>query len=104
MQKHFIELIAKEKEKGKTILLSRHIFEEVQRTCDCVGIIRQGKIVTLDSIETLRKRHMHQYTVTLSSSQEAEVFARDFDGIVVDGNKVNVTSTSSLEHIFVDYY
>ena len=103
MQKHFIELIAKEKEKGKTILLSSHIFEEVERTCDRVGIIRQGKMVTVDSIEILRKRHMHQYTVTLPSNQEAEAFARDFDGIV-EGNKVHVTSTSSLEHIFMDYY
>ena len=75
MQKHFIELIAKEKEKGKTILLSSHIFEEVERTCDRVGIIRQGKMVTVDSVETLR-----------------------------NGNKVHVTSTSSLEHIFMDYY
>ncbi|SFD96543.1 ABC-2 type transport system ATP-binding protein [Sharpea azabuensis] len=103
MQKHFIELIAKEKEKGKTILLSSHIFEEVERTCDRVGIIRQGKMVTVDSIEILRKRHMHQYTVTLPSNQEAEAFARDFDGIA-EGNKVHVTSTSSLEHIFMDYY
>ena len=46
---------------------------------------------------------MHQYTVTLSSNQEAEAFARDFDGIA-EGNKVHVTSTSSLEHIFMDYY
>lgn len=103
MQKRFIELIAKEKEKGKTILLSSHIFEEVERTCNRVGIIRQGKMVTVDSIETLRKRHMHQYTVTLSSNQKAEAFAKDFNGIV-DGNKVHVTSASSLEHIFMDYY
>ncbi|MDY5278172.1 ATP-binding cassette domain-containing protein [Sharpea porci] len=91
MQKRFIDLIAKKKEKGKTILLSSHIFEEVERTCDRVGIIRQGKMVTVDYIETLRKRHMHQYTVTLSSNQEAEAFAKDFNGIV-DGNKVHVTS------------
>lgn len=103
MQKHFIELIAKEKEKGKIILLSSHVFEEVEHTCDRVGIICQGKMVTVDLIETLCKIHMHQYIVTLSSNQGAEVFARDFNGIV-DGNKVNVTSTSSLEHIFMDYY
>ena len=104
MQKHFIELIAKEKEKGKTILLSSHIFEEVERTCDRVGIIRQGKMVTVDTIEALRKRHMHQYTVTLSSNQEAEAFAKDFNGIVVEGNKVKISSISTLEHIFMDYY
>lgn len=95
--------LSPKRKKGKTILLSSHIFEEVERTCDRVGIIRQGKMVTVDSVETLRKRHMHQYNVTLSSNQEAEAFARDFDGIA-EGNKVHVTSTSSLEHIFMDYY
>lgn len=103
MQKRFINLIAREKEKGKTILLSSHIFEEVERTCDRVGIIRQDKMVTVDSIETLRKRHMHQYIVTLTSKQEAEAFSKDFNGIV-DGNKVHVTSLSNLGHIFMDYY
>ena len=66
MQNRFIELIAEEKKKGKTILLSSHMFEEVERTCDRIGIIRAGKLVTVDSVETLRERHMHTYTVTLS--------------------------------------
>ena len=47
---------------------------------------------------------MHQYTVTLSSNQEAEAFAKDFNGIVVEGNKVKISSISTLEHIFMDYY
>ena len=34
MQNRFVELIAEEKKKGKTILLSSHMFEEVERTCD----------------------------------------------------------------------
>ena len=40
MQNRFIELMAEEKEKGKTIFLSSHMFEEVERTCDRIGIIR----------------------------------------------------------------
>src|SRR5699024_571357 len=59
MQNRFVELIAEEKKKGKTILLSSHMFEEVERTCDRIGIIRNGKLVTVDSVETLRQRHMH---------------------------------------------
>lgn len=49
MQSRFIDLVAEEKKRGKTILLSSHIFEEVERTCDRVGIIRQGKLVAMDS-------------------------------------------------------
>lgn len=103
MQNRFIELIAEEKEKGKTILLSSHIFEEVERTCDRIGIIKEGRMVTVDKVETLRERHMHTYTVTLDSPQEAEEFAKDFDG-TADGNKVTVASKQSLENIFINYY
>ncbi len=103
MQNRFIELIAEEKKRGKTILLSSHMFEEVERTCDRIGIIRNGKTVTVDSVETLRERHMHTYTVHLDSPELAECFARDFDGIC-DGNAVTVAAKQSLETIFMSYY
>ena len=103
MQNRFVELIAEEKKKGKTILLSSHMFEEVERTCDRIGIIRNGKLVTVDAVETLRERHMHTYTVHLDSPQLAEDFARDFQG-VCDGNRVTVAAKQSLETIFMNYY
>ena len=52
MQNRFVDLILEEKKKGTTILMSSHIFEEVERTCDRTAIIRQGKIVdTVDMTE-----------------------------------------------------
>lgn len=103
MQNRFIELLAEEKAKGKTILLSSHMFEEVERTCDRIGIIKEGKMVTVDSVENLRERHMHKYTVTLATPEEAASFAKDFDG-KADGNVVTVGSKQSLENIFMNYY
>ncbi|MCI9048971.1 MAG: ABC transporter ATP-binding protein [Coprobacillus sp.] len=103
MQNRFIELIAEEKKRGKTILLSSHMLEEVESTCDRIGIIRNGKIVTVDSVETLKKRHMHTYTVHLNSPELAEAFARDFDG-ECNGNSVTVTAKQSLDTIFMNYY
>ena len=103
MQNRFIELLEEEKKKGKTILLSSHIFEEVERTCDRIGIIRNGKLVTVDTVEALRKRHMHSYMVRLDSLEEAEAFARDFDG-VRNGDSVTVVAKQGLESIFMSYY
>ncbi len=103
MQNRFIELIAEEKKKGKTILLSSHMFEEVERTCDRIGIIRSGKLVAVDLVETLRERHMHTYTVRLDSTNLAEAFAKDFNG-VCDGQHVTVSAKQSLETIFMNYY
>ena len=55
MQNEFVNLILEEKKRGKTILMSSHIFEEVEKTCNRVGIIKQGKIVSIEDIDTLRK-------------------------------------------------
>lgn len=44
MQNKFVELIKREKDAGKTILMSSHIFEEVENTCDRVVMIKDGKL------------------------------------------------------------
>lgn len=103
MQSRFVDLVAEEKKRGKTILLSSHMFEEVERTCDRIGIIRKGKLVAIDSVEALRERHTHPYTVTLDTLEMAKSFAKDFGG-TCNGLKVTVAAKQSLEDIFMHYY
>lgn len=103
MQSRFIDFIEKEKKHGKTILMSSHMFEEVERTCDRVGIIRGGRLVAVDSIDALRKRHVRTYTVTLADEEAAKAFAEDFDG-TREGVVVQVAAKQSLEDIFMHYY
>ena len=103
MQNRFVNFVAKEKEQGKTILMSSHIFEEVERTCDRIGIIRKGRLIAVDSAAALRERHTRSYTVTLENEAAAEAFAADFGG-TRSGTKVTVTTKQSLEEIFMDYY
>jgi len=103
MQNRFIELIEEEKKRGKTIILSSHMFEEVERTCHRVGIIRSGVLVAVDSVEALRERHVRPYTVILETPETAENFAKDFNG-KRDGLKVTVSTKQSLEEIFMHYY
>lgn len=103
MQNRFVELVAEEKQCGKTILLSSHIFEEVERTCDRIGIIREGKLIAVDAVDDLRKRHLRSYQVTLDTEDAAKAFAADFDGIC-EGKRVTVSAKQSLEDIFMHYY
>ncbi len=46
MQNVFIDFIKEEKKRGKTILLSSHIFHEIDQTCDRIAIIKDGRIVS----------------------------------------------------------
>ncbi len=103
MQSRFIDLVGEEKKKGKTILMSSHMFEEVERTCDRIGIIRKGKMVAVDAADALRERHTRSYTVTLADQASAEAFALDFGGRL-NGLQVTVTARQSLEQIFMNYY
>ena len=103
MQNRFVELLREEKQRKKTIFLCSHMFEEVERTCDRVGIIRQGVLAAVDTVDALRKRHLHTYTVDLGSEEKAKAFAHDFDG-TVSGSSVTVCSKPSLEEIFMNYY
>jgi len=70
MQKRFIGLVLEEKHRGKTILMSSHIFDETDRTCDRVGIIRSGRLVTVEDIQVLKQTQKKKYIVTLESQND----------------------------------
>lgn len=54
MQEKFIDFIKEEKKRGKTILLSSHIFSEVEALCDRIAIIKDGKIVSVVNAEEVK--------------------------------------------------
>ncbi|WP_121744064.1 ABC transporter ATP-binding protein [Natronorubrum halophilum] len=52
-QEAFNEFIREERERGTTIFFSSHVLSEVRRICDRVGILREGRLVGLEDVETL---------------------------------------------------
>lgn len=128
MQNRFVELILEEKRKGTTILMSSHIFEEVEKTCDRTAIIRAGKIVAIEDMQSLSAKRKKIYTVTLPDAQTVEQFVKE-SGLEIQGragNRVQLTvknqipetlrliakyqpvdldiKTQSLEELFMHFY
>ncbi|WP_255198678.1 ABC transporter ATP-binding protein [Halorarius litoreus] len=52
----FNEFLREERARGKTVFFSSHILGEVRRVCDRVGVIREGKLVALEDVDTLLRR------------------------------------------------
>jgi ABC-2 type transport system ATP-binding protein len=52
---------------GRTVFLSSHSLDEVQHVADRVGIIRAGRLVDVDSVESLRERSLRHVTVTFEA-------------------------------------
>jgi ABC-2 type transport system ATP-binding protein len=76
MQDVFINFIVEEKQRGKTILLSSHIFTEVDATCDRIAIIKDGKIVSEFVANDLKHSTTKFYKIYF---KEADGFARFCD-------------------------
>ncbi len=64
VQQTFFGLVREARDEGRTIFLSSHIIDEVDRTCDRVAIIREGRLVQVDSIEAIRRLAFHHVELT----------------------------------------
>lgn len=68
MQQKFFDLILEENKKGTTVLFSSHILTEVQKLCSRVGIIKDGQIVRVDDIDTLRGDNYKKFHIELQDT------------------------------------
>lgn len=77
MQDRFISLVKEQKAAGKTILLSSHIFSEVDATCDRIGIIKDGKLVSEVIADELRHTDNKNYRVHFADTKTYTDFLQD---------------------------
>jgi ABC-2 type transport system ATP-binding protein len=60
VQQEFYTVIREAKAEGRTVFMSSHILSEVEKTCDRVAIIREGRLVRVDRVDALRDMAHHQ--------------------------------------------
>jgi len=74
VQETFYELVAEATKRGGTVFLSSHVLSEVQHMADRVGLIREGRLDLVDSVENLRAAFTH-VEATFAEPPPAEAFA-----------------------------
>jgi len=74
MQSVFFDLLRSENQKGMTIFFSSHILGEVQMLCKRVAIIKDGKIIQVEDIESLRKRQLKKVNIEFGNNVDKESF------------------------------
>lgn len=77
MQDKFIQLVEKEKSEKKTILISSHMFNEIERTCDRVAIMKQGSILTQIEMKSIQYNAQAVYEIGFQS-------LKDFNDVMSD--------------------
>lgn len=74
MRDAFLDIIKKEHEKGKTIFMSSHMFEEMEQTCDRVALISNGHIVDIADMHAIRNRCVNDFKVEFNNEEDYKKF------------------------------
>jgi ABC-2 type transport system ATP-binding protein len=129
VQREFQTMMREVAAEGRTVFLSSHTLSEVQRVADRVGIIRQGRLIALEAVSSLRSKAMRRVELEFGSPVDAAIF-ETVPGVreaIVDDHRVMLsydgkmdlllktvadrydivditTQEADLEEIFLTYY
>jgi ABC-2 type transport system ATP-binding protein len=75
IQQNFFDLVREARDAGRSVFLSSHIIDEVERTCDRVAIIREGRLVRIGTVDALRDLSHHEVELRFTGPVPLEAFA-----------------------------
>ncbi|WP_322170918.1 ABC transporter ATP-binding protein [Acutalibacter caecimuris] len=123
MQREFFQILKERNQEGATIFLSSHVLSEIQHHCGRAAIIREGRVIACDRIETLSKANARRVALRGSAALQGLSGIRDMveaDGAVsflyngemgallqrlAAGDITDLTvSEPDLEEVFLHYY
>lgn len=113
MQQVFYDLLLEEKEKGTTIFYSTHILSEISKICDRVGIIKEGKLLKVESIKELQSKNLTNVTITsneiekITKELKVEVETLDektikFKNTLDSNNLIKILSKYEIEKLLIE--
>lgn len=76
MRLAFLDVIEKEKKKGKTILISSHLYEELEKVCDRVALIDKGCIVSTTDMNDVKNRPITDFKIEFNKKSDFEDFKK----------------------------
>lgn len=74
MRLAFLKVIEEEKKKGKTILISSHLYEELEKVCDRVALIDKGRIVNITDMNDVKNRSVTDFKIEFNLKNDFEEF------------------------------
>jgi ABC-2 type transport system ATP-binding protein len=128
IQQEFARMVEEVRREGRTVFLSSHVLPEVERLCDRVAIIREGRLVTIEDVGDLHARQVRMLTIHFAGPAPVGVFeglpgvrevhalgdtleltvAGRLDAVVKEMARFEVVDLEShepsLEDVFLTYY
>lgn len=100
MRDAFVNIIKKEKARGATIIMSNHMFDELEETCDYVAFIKDGHLIDVVDMEKMRNTPYRDYVITFQNKKDYdEVNLSKMELLDKDDMELSVTVRVKLEDI-----
>lgn len=97
MQQKFFDLILEENKKGTTVLFSSHILTEVQKLCTRVGIIKDGRMIRVDDIDTLKGDNYKRFTIEMSDVEGFQL--NGMNDLIQENNKISFLYKGDINQV-----
>lgn len=99
MQQVVVDLILEHKKLGATILISSHMFEEVEKTCDRIIMIKNGRIVADNNVLELKDKQIKKYIIEFSDIKERDKFINTYHAIVLSDTKIEYILKGDIDEL-----
>ena len=89
-QQEFYGLVRDARSRGATVFMSSHVLSEVEHVCDRVGIVREGHLATVGTLDQLTGIRAHHVRIEFADAAPADRLRalKGFDGLTIDGRRV----------------
>ncbi len=101
VQQAFYRMVDEARSRGQTVFLSSHILPEVERVCDRVGIIREGRLVAVEHIADLKARALRRLEIDFAEPVPARAFENlpGVTDLAVEDSRLRCTVAGSLDAV-----
>jgi ABC-2 type transport system ATP-binding protein len=101
MQEEFLAVVAEHRDRGGTVFLSSHDLDEVERVCDRVAMIREGRLIAIEDVEEMRGRAYRDVAVRFSNPVDAAEMGGvpGVEQVVCDGATIRFRVRGDLDPV-----
>lgn len=100
IQQRFFDLLREENRKGASVLFSSHVLSEVRKLCNRVAIIKEGRIVRVDTMSALQDNGYKKVMIETKAQADASAFAKDgITNLSVQGTLVNFIYSGGMNDL-----
>jgi len=101
VQREFYRMVDETREREQTVFLSSHVLPEVQRVCERVGFVREGRLVAVEDVAALGERAVHRIEIEFAGPAPKDDFAAldEVQDLIANEHTLTFTASGRLDAV-----